>query len=299
MALEAYFIICGQTYNINNGAPFYLNAWDGLGPLPVRRLQQGGPLQDGVTDRGWRGQPRFFALRFLYASTGLDNRTNVIRRTLLRYLAPRNAALALRLVFDGTPYQIDCFPLEEGGTAQAEEVLCLTQTTARFYAPDPTFYNPVSQTETWVLDVTNDLILPFTTPFILGTNIINATRVINYAGDVDAFPVLRLRGPLNAPQVLNETTGYIIAFRGGTGIALGEEVTIDLRYGVKTVTTNLGGGSRLADIDPNRDDLARFTLAAAVDGSGTRANTLRVVATGAAAGQSGVSITFNTRYAGI
>jgi len=304
VATSVYLIVGGVLYEMNDGAPFFVTAWDGLGLLPVNRLSQRGALQHGDTDTGWRGQPRFFSVTFgINRGCSIADRI-AARRTLLQRIAPRNDALALRFVFDVGEtteriYQIDARSIAEPGAVEARDVHGLTLVPVRFKASDPTFYDPAVIVATWALAISNDLILPFELPFILGTNIINDTLDVAYTGDLDDYPIIRFRGPLIEPQIENVTTGDIIGFRSGASIAVDEQVTIDLRYGNKTVTSNLGGVSRLGDIDPNRDDLARFSLAAALDGSGARVNTFRVIATGALEGASAATLTYNTRYSGI
>ena len=294
MTTAISLIVGGNSYNVNSD-PFYVNRWEGLRFLPRLRQAQSGPQQHGDTDRGGRGQARFFSLTFTVVS---DDMPDYIANcaTLRRYLTMQADPLSILFNFDGTQYQIDAHPISDPGIFNNK--FKMVDIPVRFKAADPTLYHPTLNEEVWALNVQNELTLPFTLPFTLGSNIINGTRAIAYTGDVDSYPVLALTGPLTAPQMENQESGDVIALAGGQKIAVGETVTFDLRYGSKTVKTNLGGGSRLADVSTSLDDLSTFRLLAAIDGTASRTNTLRVTASEAVTGQSAIKIGWYTRYGG-
>jgi len=297
MTTAISLIVGGNSYNVNNGAPFLVTAWEGLGALPRARLAQSGPQQHGETDLGWRGLPRYFSLAFTIVSTGLGNCINANRRALMRYLTPQADPLSILFNFDGTQYQIDAHPLSEPGALAASDIYKLAAVPVRFRAADPTLYHPTLNSTSWTLSVQDDLILPFTLPFVLGSSMINDTKDIAYTGDVDSYPVIEMTGPLPSPHITNEESGDTLALAGGQSIAVGKTVTFDLRYGNKTVMET-GGVSRIADLSTSLDDLSTFRLLAAVDGTASRTNTLRVTASEAVAGQSAIKIKHYTRYGG-
>ena len=117
----------------------------------------------------------------------------------------------------------------------------------RFVAYDPVIYDPDLKTK------------QFTDPFAAG--VVAETQTINYEGTWRDYPVLVLSGPLNSPVITNDDTGEVIQLNYNipTSALAGGVVTIDLRYGHKTVTDDLGT-NLIGSIAPNCD-FATFHLA--------------------------------------
>jgi hypothetical protein len=269
-----------------------LAAHDGLGDYDLDRLTERGAQQDGDTDRGWRGEARLFSLAF--QPVGMDAAARYTERTRLRRLfAPQNTLSLLFRLPNGENRQIDCVrmgtPLPVQSQGAAGGLLSY-----RFRAANPFFYDPAQQSAVWTLSTLDSVILPTTLPTFFGSSIINNTRTIAYAGDVDEYPVITIQGPLTNPIVENETTDERLVLE--YALAAGQAVVIDCRYGYKTVT--LTGGVRLVLTDES--DLGTFHLAAQDDGSGdARDNVLRVSGTNATSAQTSVSVTYYNRYGGV
>jgi hypothetical protein len=85
----------------------WIEADDGVGMAPLHRLSERGPQQHGVTDRGFRLDPRTISLVFgLYAQT-LSDLYNA-EDQLLTWLVPTDSAMSLLYARDnGTNRQID------------------------------------------------------------------------------------------------------------------------------------------------------------------------------------------------
>ena len=56
-------------FNLSDGALCKVSSMQGIGPMPTVRLSEQGPLQHGVTDRGFRAQQRLIRL-LLYFQVG-------------------------------------------------------------------------------------------------------------------------------------------------------------------------------------------------------------------------------------
>lgn len=80
-------------------------------------------------------------------------------------------------------------------------------------------------------------------------------------GDVNAYPVISLRGPLADPVIVNQTIGGTIDLTGGT-IVSGETWTIDLRDGNKRIYDQ-NGNSVMGSVTTTPIGMADFTLAPA------------------------------------
>lgn len=113
-------------------------------------------------------------------------------------------------------------------------------------------------------------------------------------GDVYAYPVIRINGPISDPVLVNATVGGTINL---TGLTLGstDYYTIDLRDGDKRVTDQ-GGASQLASVT-NPVGLAGFYLAPApIAAGGTNVITLTPGSAGSAAY---FSVEFTNQYMSI
>jgi hypothetical protein len=289
--------IGGNVYHLNDGDPYLVTGWQGLGMIPLERKSQRGPLQDGDTDLGWRGLPRFFGL-----SITIDGGCTVpqligYRRTLLTRLAPRDNPFSLRFDVDGTLYQIDAVVISEPGDLGSDEVYGLKTVPVRFKASDPTFYDPAAVAVSFSLGGGTDALeIPLEIPMVVGASTLDATASVTYAGDVDAYPTLiRITGPITDAVITNTTTGDKLDFTGTT-IAAGDFYDIDCRYGNKTVVDSLGA-SQIADLTDD-SDLATFRLVPSDTGQATRINTFSVTGSSVTAATN-VELTFNTRFSGI
>ena len=295
MSTNIYLIIGGAVYNVNNGTPFLITEWSGLGALPRERLVQSGPLQDGDTDLGWRGRARLFEMEFTAINAGVTGRMSN-RRTLMRYLAPQNS-VSVRFDFDGDVYQIDAQPLSDGETIRSRDVHCLTGVPTRWKAADPTFYDPAGVAVSFNLGGGGDaLVIPMTVPMVVGASTLYQSVAVSYAGDVKAYPsLIRITGPITNCVITNETTGEKLDFTGTT-IAGGTYYDIDLRYANKTVVDS-AGASQIATLTDD-SNLATFHIAPSVNGAPTRSNSFRVTGSSVTAATD-VQMAYFTRYSGI
>jgi hypothetical protein len=141
------------------------------------------------------------------------------------------------------------------------------------------------------------LAVPWAVPWGIasGDFLIGETFTIAYMGDWLEYPIIKINGPITNPIVTNVTTGDTLDL---TGVALGNDdsVTIDCRYGHKTITHS-NGANMIANLSAD-SDLATFHLAP-VDGlDETKANVI-TVAGELASTQTRVDITYYNRYTGI
>jgi hypothetical protein len=289
--MQVQAIVGGTKYNVTGRAEdLYLVAHDGLGDASLTRLVERGAQQDGDTDVGFRYDPRVFTLGFEHVGSMEDRYDK--RARLRRIFAPQ-AQLSVRFTLANADVrQIDCKRLAVPGSVDGARALS-ERLVYRFRAANPLLYDPTQETATWTLSVINGLVLPYTLPYLFGSSIINNTQNIAYTGDADEHPVITITGPLTYVSVENEETDESLTLE--ETLVSGEQVVIDTRYGQKSVVKT--GGARLVLTDDS--DLGTFHLAAAVDGTASRTNTLRVSATGAQSGQTSIEVAWYSRYGGI
>jgi hypothetical protein len=189
----------------------------GLGLPEIVRFHDQAPLQHGSIDRGFRLAPRRVTFKIkLKATTPAEYYTR--RRELIDLLRP-NLNLTpnqLRIILpDSTQWTLNCFCFEQptftdlGGLIQLVEFTLL--------APDPT-YTQNTSTATFTIS---------------GTGI----KDLAYSGGWLCHPYpFTIYGPIIHPVITNITSGDKIDL--DYTIPDGSTVSIDLRYGYKTVKLN-------------------------------------------------------------
>lgn len=293
---DALYIIRNGVYYDLTGGLAYLESDAGFGMSPVSRITERGPLQNGVSDLGFRLQPRNMSL-VLVKPEACPNNWRRLRQTFLDAFKPSDEASNLLWEFgDGSRRQID-FHLINGLTipwTAADRVRPSLRDGVQLYAPDPTWYDPDTSEVEWTLDVLTQLSFPASFPISFGTDAINEIVEIEYTGTWLAFPIVVFTGPITAPLIRNITTGEKLEL--SYTVSAGESVTIDTRYGHKTVRNN--SGVNLISYLSSDSDLATFHIAAdpeAADGI----NQLFASGTDAVEGRTSIRATWNDRYIGI
>jgi len=159
----------GLVYNFNDVCRFLVSQ-TGMGMAPVKYISQQGPLQHGETVYDFRLQKRI--IQMIYRKDN-DSRAAywTARDDLLNYVRPNRQLLGTfntgslrKKLPNNTMRQIDVF-IEKGPifapTSSSFWDEWGIEETLRFIAHDPTFYDPVPETATWVLTLHDDLIFPF------------------------------------------------------------------------------------------------------------------------------------------
>jgi hypothetical protein len=234
MTLEA--IVDGVSYSLSDDDNYRYRGDSGLGLPRPRHLTESGPMQHGASYVGFRLEPRAFAVLLrLKGETLEDYYTR--RAELARILAPSDDPIQLRFTLpSGDVRQIDC---HSSGVefAHDERLGRLAHSVpAGFIAFDPTFYDPTGVSVTFALGGGGGgFSVPMAVPLAVGASTLDTSQDVSYAGTWDAYPIIRIVGPITNCIITNEATGEVLDLTGFT-IDAGDEVQIDCRYGHKTVT---------------------------------------------------------------
>lgn len=252
----------GETI-IFDGSPFWLVSAIGVGMGPVRRLSERGPFQHGVTDVGFRYDPRVINLVTALTAESLGD-ADTARDLLAWVCTPGSAALRLTCVRDdGATRQIDAHVIGMVDTPvqKSERLGTMQRALVQLQAPDPSWYDPnglslvLEQISSGVVGFQ----IPLEVPWVQTVGgAIDSTDTVNYAGTWPEYPIIYLTGPLQNPVLTHVTLGLTLDFTGIT-IASGKTYIIDLRYGYKTVTD--GDGNNAIDELSADSDLAEWRLA--------------------------------------
>lgn len=300
-------IVNGTEYSLSDGTYAYRLEDDGTGIAPMHRLTERGPLQHGETDLGYRLDPRLIRLVLGIEGTTRSDR-DTRRGRLLRLFRPSNL-VKLKWTLDNAEIrQIDCYYAGDLSAPSTDRLDTIQKLGVSFTAPDPAFYDPELQTEYIYQDddlpltgasssaiSSADFLIPLSVPFGISSGVMSVSHILTYRGDWLEYPIITIRGPITDPVVTNTTTGETLDL---TGVALtaGDAVTIDTRYGYKTITHS-NGSNLIANLSSD-SDLATFHIAP-VDGlDETKLNTFTVTGTRINT-NTRIEIAYYNRYTGI
>ena len=243
------------TLDISDEISFQHEENSGFGMPPLHRINERGPLQHGVTDLGYRLDPRTIQLVIPMLTTGWSDHFDR-RATLLDVINPvYNQVINLRFTLpDGSMRQLDCYAIGGPLFTTRDQIAGGSNMRAGFslYAPDPAWYDPTAQTIT--LGQTGGgaaWLIPWAIPWTIGGSTLDDTYSLDYPGTWLAYPQIIITGPITDPVVTNLQTGAKLDFTGIT-IASGHYYNIDTRYGYKTVLLD-GVTNKLADLTTDSD----------------------------------------------
>ncbi len=295
MSERLELIVGTTTYNLSDDVNYTHLRSDGFGMAPTRRLQERGPLQHGVSDLGFRLEPRKIPLVLLIAEASEESYWGR-RDELLRMFKPSDTPVRLRYSYAGKTRQLDCYfsgELTFGGNGRSQWTHVVP---IELYAPDPTWYDPTGVSVAFSLGAGGDSMdVPLAIPWKVGVSVLDAVRSVAYGGSWLAYPTVIIKGPVTDPVITNLTTGDKLDFTG-TAIGAGDQYVIDCRYGYKTVTRQSDGANRIADLTSD-SALSTFSVEADPVAPGG-VNDFRVTGSGVSTATE-VYLQFNTRYVGI
>lgn len=294
MSTTLLAIVGSNSYNLTDGSISWRILDDGLAMAPTRRLEERGPLQHGVTDLGFRLDPRIIHLTLKTQGTTLADLYNR-RKALINIFKPlTNTPVQLRYGLDnGDIRQIDCYTVGQMEMSEKDRQGFLQTLVLTLKAPDPLFYDPNQVVYTWNYRTTGS---PFNVPLAVPVTVgagpaINDNFSFTYQGNFASYPVITLRGPLANPYIVNQTTGDRLIFPN-FNLPGGYSVTIDCRFGYKTITDS-NGVNQIAGLSSD-SNLATFKI-----DNGINSLLVGTEVRDSTAPDTGASISFFNRYMGI
>jgi hypothetical protein len=277
-----YIAADGTVIDLTYGGLAYWSGAVGLGMSPIKRLNEQGPNQNGVTDLGFRLDQRSVGLSFILTGSSPEM-VEAKQDKLYDLFKPRNQSYSLRLkrVKEGIVRQIDCHTLQgpDFSSDQETEGNCgpIFRAAIQVYAPNPVFYDPNLLTQSFSLSGGGGAwTIPWAIPWAIGSATLDQSVNIVYDGQWEEFPIITIQGPITDAQITNQASGDILSFVGAT-ISTGETYTIDLRPGRKSVIDALGV-NQIAKLTDG-SDLATWSLLPSPDVTGG-VNSIRVQGSG-------------------
>lgn len=259
----ADWLYSGNLLTFNDPANgFYLLQMSGLGMPNFTRFTERSPLQDGITDAGYRLNERRISIILGFNASNLAGYYSK-RRQLINIMRPDDIPGTLQISLpNGNVWCIDGYLVSGLEYSGADRTHLYQKTAIVIQCPDPTFYDPVAKYLEFGQSGGGDntLLVPMPVPMFVGASSFDSINSIHYLGTEKTYPQITITGPVTDLKIENITTGDKLDFAGVT-IAGGEEYVIDLRPGYKTVTDS-NGVNKIADLTAD-SDLSTFNLAPA------------------------------------
>jgi hypothetical protein len=292
----------GIEYSLDDWGRTFLMSQSGQGFAPIEYRTSRGPFQHGETALDYVLRPRVLQYVFRLQTRNRDKYW-VERERIQNVFRPNRQATAdllpgklKKILEDGTQRALDVF-VDQGldfasnsgnwDEFGSDEVI-------RFIAYNPIWYDPNQSSQIFALADLAHLVFPITFAIQFGSKIINDSAVVAYTGTWLELPVITITGPIQTPIIQNSSTGEKLELT--YNVPAGVTITIDLRYGKKTVVDNLG--NNLVGVLTADSDLATFHLAPDPEVAGGN-NTVFVNGTGAEPNQTSINIYYYLRYGAI
>jgi len=278
--------------------PYLLYEHDGFGIPRTARIEDSGPLQHGTTDRGMKLPARDIVL---YVQMFADDWEDYYekRAELARWFSPFGDAGVLRVTEDGVGGSNGGGGLEISGYAvegldfPGSEREGLTQTVPIvLHCSDPFWQDINASSVLYSAGGGSDTFeVPTVVPFKVGASTMSISQVLDYRGDADAYPVIKVFGPVTDFKIwqANTKATTLLDFTGTT-IAAGDWYEIDLHYGVKTIKDS-AGANKISTLSA-ASNLATFRLVAGI------VNTIAASGSGITSATM-VQLTWKNAYSGI
>ena len=246
--------------------PYLLFDHDGFGIPKATRLEDSGPLQHGTSDRGMKLPARDVVLYVkLFAEDWEDYYEK--RAELARWFSPFGEAGTLQVseagvgIMSGTDgLEISGYAVEgleypgsdrEGLNQIVPIVLHCANPFWQDITPSSVTYSAGGGSDTFEV--------PTVVPFKVGASTMLVSQFVDYVGDADAYPVIKIFGPVTDLKIWQAGTKNTMQLNfAGTTIAAGDWYEIDLRYGVKTIKDS-NGVNKISTLSAN-SNLATFRL---------------------------------------
>lgn len=250
----------GTTYEIHIPPDRALMYDTGTGMPEIEYVTQRGPFQDGESIKDYFLRPRVVEMRYRKNCCSRQEYWDA-RAELLNILRPNRgntgtpSGTLRKILPDGTKRDLTV-TIQQGPRYEAQKSNEWDQWSIdevlRFIAYNPVYFDPDQRSQAFT--TLGGFVFPITFPVLFAS--FGNTITIDYEGNWSEYPVIVITGPIDATSIINTTTDENIGLN--YNIAAGRVVTIDLSYGVKSVT--LDDGTNLIGYITNDSDLATFHL---------------------------------------
>lgn len=140
-SLTAYYSLAGVT-SLSDGNPFGLESAEGLSGADIVRFGQRSPQQSGITDLGYRLQPRTFTLTLLFTAS-TPSALDTYRQTLMTIFRPFWSVRLRAVRDDNTARNLTCYAVDDIAISLVPEHKPgnLHRATVKLRAPNPLWHD--------------------------------------------------------------------------------------------------------------------------------------------------------------
>lgn len=255
MTMTLTATVGGDTLQLNDGAPFWLESLEGMAGTDIARYEQRGPLQDGATDLGVRLGARDLTVRLLFYATS-DSVLDGYRDTLTTRFAPRDDnAIVLSVTRDD---------------AETRYLTC--------YATDDIEINLVPGDRPGHL---HRALVRLRADYPLWQSAEQSAGTPTVSGNFAVYPDITITGPVTNPVLTNSENSGSINLTGLT-VDADQSVRILMSDGNKRVV-NAAGSSLLGSVTNFPVGILDFTLAYDGQNGSDGVNTITLTGSGTTA----------------
>lgn len=272
-------------------SPTFVLQEDGLAMPPIEWITQRGPAQHGETLKGFFLRPRIIQMVVRREGCSRDDYWR-LRGQLMDMLRPNRTTnptpgILRKYTSLGQIREYDVYATEGPGFPSHDPDhwdQWAIHDTLRFTAYDPAARDPTVHALSFVSGgVVGSF--PITFPWQIAS--FGSSAPVTYNGTWLSYPTIIINGPMTSPLIRNLTTNELIQLNYAVGS--GRTVTIDLRYGFKSIT--LDDGTNLIGFASSDSDLGTFHLQPGP-------NTFQIFGTGTSA-VSSVQLSWFERFIGV
>ena len=229
---------------LNSTNLYVTNSSEAFGIAPFHRFSERSSQQHGVTDLGYRLDPRLVTLQMTFRAATPDLYWSY-RDALCQVFRPSNQVYTFYAVIPNgvnpdITRSLDCY-LHKGLSFDTAKRKGLNQDfEVVLFAPDPTWYDPTLRTDTIQINE--------------GSATVHLQ--MTFAGTWRVYPQIVIVGPIQNPKIINYFTNETLEL--AYSVAEGDTVTIETAYGKKTVK-NVAGTNLISKLT-DASDLATFHI---------------------------------------
>lgn len=160
-----------------------------------------------------------------------------------------------------------------------------------FTAFDPIWFDPSIVSLSVVSEISSHLVFPITFPIQFGTSGLQFNQAIVYAGSWRTYPTITITGPYQSATLRHAEQDVLITLN--VAILAGQSRILDLTPGQQRITDG-AGVNHFGDLGP-LSNLIDFCLLPDPELSGG-VNSIEIILNRGIAGQSSVTLAYQTRY---
>lgn len=277
-----------------NAGETSLLAYGNLGAPPVNFITRRGYKQDGSTELDYHLEPRSWVLT-LHHPVECDDRNRYweLRQSLQEFFRPnRGGPLKFTLLTEARMVRSIYARATPGllfPPVAADRNDWAIEETVDLISFDPTFFDPETVELDLVGEPSTDLVFPITFPIVFGFEGAQFNADIVYQGTWQAYPTITISGPYSQAYLEQMTSGAVIQLT--RPIASGEKRILVLDPSRRSLKDE-NGDDQWGDLGPS--DVINWAIFENPIAPGG-VNTLAIKIFNATV-DSGVTITYNTRY---